>query len=63
MKKVKQVKGAKIMLLSVKEQSECGYAYAVVHPEDKDVTGITWEYCDWYTDTLEDAVQWCRDSY
>lgn len=63
MKLVKQVHGAKIMLLSSKEQAESGYVYAIKHPNDKGVTGITWRYCDWYTYTLESAVQWCIDTY
>lgn len=58
MKRVKTLHGWGIYALNAKEQSEYGFRFAVIHPEEMGCGGLTPADTDWPCDTEKEAISW-----
>ena len=58
MVRLKQLHGWGIYKLNTKEQSDFGFAYAVIHPDNMGCGGLTPADSDWECDSLEEAASW-----
>lgn len=62
MRKIRQYKNWGIYALSTKEQSEYGFDYAVIHPNNMGCSMLTPADSDMEMDSQEDAIFWI-DNY
>lgn len=58
MVRLKLLHGWGIYELNAKEQSDFGFVYAVIHPDNMGCGGLTPADSDWECDSLTEAVNW-----
>ena len=58
MVKVKSLRKWGIYKLNAKEETEYGFHYAVIHPDNMGCGGLTPSDSDWECDSLTEAVNW-----
>ena len=56
--KVKSLRKWGIYKLNAKEETEYGFHYAVIHPDNMGCGGLTPSDSDWECDSLTEAVDW-----
>lgn len=56
--RVNMLRGWGIYALNAKEQSEYGFRYAVIHPDNMGCAGLTPADTDWECETREEAANW-----
>ena len=61
MRKVKQLLKWGIYELNPKEQSEFGFKFAVIHPDNMGIPGLTPSDSDWECDSMEQAESWIKN--
>ena len=58
MVRLKQLHGWGIYKLNAKEETDFGFVYAVIHPDNMGRGGLTPADSDWECDSLTEAVNW-----
>lgn len=58
MVKVKSLRKWGIYKLNAKEETEYGFNYAVIHPDNMGCGGLTPSDSDWECDSLTEAENW-----
>mgnify|MGYP007047948582 CR=1 FL=1 len=59
--RLKYYRGWGVYRLNAKEESEYGFKWAVIHPDNMGVPGLTPADTDWECDSLEEAANWIRN--
>ena len=58
MRRVKNLKKWGIYALSAREESEYGFKFAVIHPDQMGCGGLSPADTDWECNSLEEAIDW-----
>ena len=58
MRRIKNLKKWGIYALSSREESEYGFKFAVIHPDQMGCGGLSPADTDWECNSLEEAIDW-----
>lgn len=61
MRKVKQLRGWGIYILSAREESEYGFTHAVIHPDVMGSGCVSPADTDWECNSLTEAIEWIEN--